>query len=96
MDSKTYDRLKQVAQIWLPALGSAYFTLAGIWHLPNPDEVVGTIVVIDTFLGAVLHINTQAYKAHKPYDGMFDVVEGEDGSELHMKQVDIEGLLTKD
>jgi hypothetical protein len=60
-DSKLYDILKFVAQVFLPALGTAYFALAGIWDLPNPEQVVGTIVVVDTFLGTLLHISTGAW-----------------------------------
>lgn len=58
---KTYDYLKFLAQILLPALGTLYFGLAGIWGLPNADEVVGTIVVVDTFLGVVLGLSQKAY-----------------------------------
>jgi hypothetical protein len=80
--SSVYDFLKQVAQIWLPALGSAYFSLASIWHLPNPDEVVGTIVVIDTFLGVVLHISTQGYsQSDKAFDGTAHIMTSPDGTE---------------
>ena len=61
MKNKTYDILKFVAQILLPALGSMYFGIAAIWGLPYSEEVVGTIVVIDTFLGAILGISTEKY-----------------------------------
>jgi hypothetical protein len=61
MKNKTYDILKFVAQILLPALGSMYFGIAAIWGLPYSEEVVGTIVVIDTFLGAILGISTEQY-----------------------------------
>ena len=52
--------LKWVAQILLPSLG--YFALAGIWGFPFGEQVVGTITVIDTFLGALLGINSAKYK----------------------------------
>lgn len=61
MSNKTYDILKFVAQILLPALGTLYFALAGIWDLPKGEEVVGTIVALDTFLGALLGISTSNY-----------------------------------
>ena len=56
-----YDVLKYIAQIVLPALGTLYFALANIWGLPYGEEVVGTIVAIDTFLGALLQISTAQY-----------------------------------
>ena len=61
MSNKTYDILKFVAQILLPALGTLYFALASIWGLPKGEEVVGTIVALDTFLGALLGISTNNY-----------------------------------
>lgn len=33
MSNKTYDILKYVAQIILPAVGTLYFALAGIWRI---------------------------------------------------------------
>lgn len=60
---KTYDVLKFLAQIVFPALGSAYFALASIWGLPAAEQVVGTIVVLDTFLGAVLQISASSFNA---------------------------------
>lgn len=65
MSNKVYDILKFIAQILLPALGSLYFGLARIWNLPYAEEIVGTIAVIDTFLGTVLHINTINYNKEK-------------------------------
>lgn len=61
MANKTYDILKFIAQIFLPALGTLYFALAGIWGLPYGEQIVGTITAIDTFLGAVLKISTNQY-----------------------------------
>ena len=62
LSNKVYDILKYVAQYILPALGTLYFALAQIWHLPYGEEVVGTITAIDAFLGAILGISTLNYK----------------------------------
>ena len=62
LNNETYDILKWVALIVLPALGSLYFGLASIWGLPYGEQIVGTITVIDTFLGAILGISSNAYK----------------------------------
>lgn len=62
MSNKTYDTLKFIAQIVLPAIGTLYFALAGIWGLPYGEQIVGTITAIDTFLGAVLKISSDRYK----------------------------------
>lgn len=61
MSNKTYDVLKFVAQILLPALGTLYFALASIWDLPYGEQIVGTITAVDAFLGAVLGISTKKY-----------------------------------
>lgn len=61
MSNKVYDILKWSAQILLPALGTAYFGLAGIWNLPLAEEIVGTITVLDTFLGVILGISSANY-----------------------------------
>ena len=61
MSNRTYDILKYIALIVLPALGTAYFGLAQIWGLPYGEEIVGTITVIDTLLGALLKISTDEY-----------------------------------
>lgn len=62
MNNRTYDVLKWIAQILLPALGTLYFALAQIWGLPYGEEVVGTITAIDAFLGAILGISSAAYR----------------------------------
>lgn len=62
MNSKVYDVLKWIAQILLPALGTLYFALAGIWDFPYAEAVVGTITAVDTFLGVLLGISSAQYK----------------------------------
>ena len=62
MSNKVYDILKIIALVWLPALGTLYFALAGIWGLPYAEQVVGTITAVDTFLGSVLHISKIRYE----------------------------------
>lgn len=61
MSNRTYDILKFVAQIILPALGTLYFALARIWGLQLGEEIVGTITAVDAFLGAILGISTIEY-----------------------------------
>ena len=65
MNNKTYDILKWIAQIFLPALGTLYFALAGIWNFPYGEEIVGTITAIDTFLGCLLGISAANYNKTK-------------------------------
>ena len=61
LTDKTYNILKWVALVLLPALGTLYFALAGIWGFPYGEQIVGTITALDTFLGVVLGISTVQY-----------------------------------
>ena len=63
--NKVYDILKMVAQIWLPAFATLYFTLAQIWGFPYAEQIVGTITALDTFLGAILMISSASYNKSK-------------------------------
>lgn len=65
MKNKTYDVLKWVAMILLPAAGTLYFALAGIWGLPYAEQIVGTITAIDTFLGVILGLSSNQYNKNK-------------------------------
>jgi hypothetical protein len=78
-NSKVYDAIKYFAQIVLPAFGTLYFGLGGIWDLPKVNEVIGTIVVVDTFLGMLLGISSHMYnKSDQRFDGAIDKVEDGD------------------
>jgi len=61
MSNQTYDILKKIAQVWLPAIGTLYFALARIWNLPFAEEIVGSLTAIDAFLGAILGISSALY-----------------------------------
>jgi hypothetical protein len=76
LNSRVYDALKYLAQIVLPGAGTAYFALAGLWNLPNANQVVGTLVIIDTFLGALLNLSSKAYESSgAKYAGSINVEE---------------------
>lgn len=63
MSNKVYDVLKWIALVALPALGTLYFALAGIWGFPYAEQIVGSVTAIDTFLGIILGISSANYKA---------------------------------
>jgi hypothetical protein len=65
ISNKFYDILKFVALYVLPGLATLYFGLAAIWRLPYPEQVVGTILALDAFLGALLGLSNSQYKALK-------------------------------
>ena len=59
--NRTYDIIKIICTIVLPALGTLYAALAGIWGFPYAEAVVGTIAALTTFLGALLGISSRQY-----------------------------------
>lgn len=83
MGDKTYDLSKQLVQLWIPAISSAYFGLASIWGLPAPDKVVGTLAILATFLGVVLRISTNQYQASGlAHDGTLTITPTDQGSTI--------------
>nr|DAI82393.1 MAG TPA: holin [Caudoviricetes sp.] len=65
INDKLYNVLKWVTMIALPAIGTLYFTLSGIWGFPYAEQVIGTITAISTFLGVILGISTSQYNKSK-------------------------------
>ena len=61
LSNRTYDVLKYLTIVVLPACGALYAGLSQIWSLPYAAEIPATITVICTFLGAILCISTAQY-----------------------------------
>lgn len=89
LTNKTYDILKWIALVVLPALGALYFGLSKIWCLPYGEEIVGTISVIDTFLGALLGVSTAQYNSDKGHVTVLAYEDyDEDGNPVVKKEAD--------
>lgn len=87
-NNTTYDFLKWVAQIVLPGLGALYFGLAQIWGLPNAEQVVGTVAVVDTFLGLLLGYSSQKFdRSEEKYDGHLVVDTSDEGKDVYSFEV---------
>ena len=94
MTNKTYDILKYIAQIVLPALGTLYGALAKLWNLPYPEAIVGTIVAIDAFLGALLMISSkQYYKKGKDVLGTLTVDTENETADFNFNDTSVTDLL---
>lgn len=61
MSNKVYDILKWIALVVLPAIATLYIGLSNYWSLPYPEEIAGTITLVDAFLGALLGISSIQY-----------------------------------
>lgn len=76
MTSSTYNKLKWVALIALPALTALWLTIGTTWSLPYTTEIGGTMAAVDTFLGALLGISSKMYTP--PTDGTLHVTSDGD------------------
>jgi hypothetical protein len=63
LSSQTYDRLKVLSTIVLPALATLYATLASIWGWPFSVEIVGTVAAFAVFLGVLLKVASVRFEA---------------------------------
>ena len=96
--SPVYDVLKKIAQIYLPAAGTLYFTLAQIWGLPAAEQVSGTVLALNTFLGMLLGISSAQYEKTGRFDGTVLIeTDEEDGtSTLRIPDISRNALATQD
>ena len=81
LSNKTYDTLKWLTTIVLPALGTLYFALSGIWGFPYGEQIVGTITAIVTFFGVILGISSSKYTEEltdEEAEVMIEEMEGKD------------------
>lgn len=65
LSNNTYDILKKIALIILPALATLWLTLGKIWGLPYTTEIGATITAVAVFLGACLEISSKNYYLEK-------------------------------
>lgn len=61
MSSKTYDTLKWIAMVVLPAIATLVLTVFQEWGLPYSEPISATIVAISTFLGVILQVSSKTY-----------------------------------
>lgn len=76
LSGKVYDVLKWITMIVLPAIGTLYFALAGIWGFPYGEAIVGTIAAITTCLGTIIGISTHQYNKSELSDENEEDPEG--------------------
>ena len=70
MPNNVYDFLKWAVLIAIPAFGTFYSIMAGVWHLPYANEVGTTCLALATLLGALIGVATRNYnKSDSKFDG---------------------------
>lgn len=76
LSNNGYNKAKWLTTIVLPAIGTLYFAIAQIWGLPSGEEVLGTIIAVQAFLGVLLGVSSNAYKnSDARYDGEINIRE---------------------
>ena len=61
LSNKTYDVIKWIVVIVLPAITTAYVGLSAVWGWPYAEELAKTSAVICTLLGTILGVSTAEY-----------------------------------
>lgn len=62
MTDKTYDILKRVALIVIPALATFVNAVGIVWGIPYANEATATITALGVFLGAALGVSSKNYE----------------------------------
>lgn len=65
LSNKAYDIIRFIADLLLPALGTLYFALSGIWGFPYGEAIVGTLMAVTAFLDALLGVSKAQYNKAK-------------------------------
>lgn len=101
LSNKVYNAGKQVAQIWLPSLGTLYVALGLIWGqhaFPAADNVSKTVIAVDAFLGVVLGISSLTYRADGSNFAGSIILEDHpsgEGSQLRVGDLDPNAVLSQ-
>ena len=61
-NNKTYDILKYIALIALPALQVFWLTIGKIWEIPYTIEIGATIGAVALLLGTLLGVSNKNFK----------------------------------
>ena len=83
LSNKTYDILKWIALVGLPALTAFYGVVGATCHIPYTQEVLTISAAFDTMLGAMLGISSSTYKKS---DDISYIPAGDELPELQSKE----------
>lgn len=80
ISNKTYNVLKAVVTMFLPGLGTLYYSLAEIWNFGGGEQVLASCSALAIFLGLFLKFADASYNnSDTKYDGEMVVTNKEDG-----------------
>ena len=75
LSNTTYDTLKWVALVALPALQVFWLTVGKVWGFPYLTEIGATIGATGLFIAALLGLSNRTYNA--AFEGVQDTFNGE-------------------
>lgn len=76
LDNRTYDVLKWIALVVIPASATLVLTVGKIWGLPYYDNIGATISAVGLFIAAIIGVSSKDFYAIEPID-----IEGMEYSE---------------
>lgn len=62
MSNKTYDILKWIALVFLPAFTTFFGVIGATCAIPHTQEILTILVAFDTFIGTLLGVSSSAYR----------------------------------
>lgn len=65
LSNETYDKMKWIAQIFLPALTIFVGVVLKCFNVEYTDIVITIMTAFDAFLGAILQVSTEKYNKNK-------------------------------
>lgn len=79
LSNKTYDILKWVALVVIPASATLVLTVGKIWGLPYYDNIGATISAVGLFIAAIIGVSSKDFYQIEPMDidGMEYIEDGE-------------------
>lgn len=90
ISNQTYDLLKKIVTVVLPALATLYASLSLVWGLPNSEAVVATFAALATFGGVLLSVSTKSWNSSEgKYDGELLTVGNDPDTGLPNLQLNI-------
>ena len=90
VSNKTYDILKWVALVVIPASATLVLTVGKIWGLPYYDNIGATISAIGLFIAAIIGVSSKDFYEAEPMNvDELDYIE--DGEEDECDERDDDG-----
>jgi hypothetical protein len=62
MSNRTYDILKWIATVVLPAITTLWLTIGHIWSIPYTEAIGATLAAVTTCVAALLGISSVKYQ----------------------------------